>query len=94
MVVHPAAALPAVLERNALSDGADADDPLPANATRLVCDSPPLPEGSPAGPTPARVRVTNNGDAAALGPSEVSFTYFDAATPRAVGNFEGSIDYV
>ena len=28
---------------------------------------------------PARVQVTNNGDAAALGPSEVFFTFFEAA---------------
>ena len=50
-----------------------------ANATRLVCDSPALPEGAPQGAQPARVQVTNNGDAAALGPSEVIFTFFEAA---------------
>ena len=44
-----------------------------------MCDSPALPEGAPQGAQPARVQVTNNGDTAALGPSEVFFTFFEAA---------------
>ena len=66
-----------ILERNGAYNGTD--DALAANATRLVCDSPALPEGAPQGAQPARVQVTNNGDAAALGPSEVFFTFFEAA---------------
>ena len=66
-----------ILERNGAYNGTD--DATAANATRLVCDSPALPEGAPQGAQPARVQVTNNGDAAALGLSEVFFTFFEAA---------------
>ena len=65
-----------ILERNGAYNGTD--DATAANATRS-CAQPRATGGRAAGRQPARVQVTNNGDAAALGLSEVFFTFFEAA---------------
>ena len=48
-------------------------------SSRMPCLRSDARKTVPQGAQPARVQVTNNGDAAALGLSEVFFTFFEAA---------------
>ena len=68
-----------ILERNGAYNGTD--DALAAKTRRASSATAPRcrREHRRAQTASARVQVTNNGDAAALGPSEVFFTFFEAA---------------